>query len=225
MEINKATFTFDRMPEVVVKGQKQQFKDITVGDKTFKGVQLKDGTIARLKERADGKFDVKLMTADGQDLSQRRVRVEGGVLSRLRTKEGENVEKYDIPGERWKLHSGKSLRLDSKFAEEMTKGLQPLDPKIVIRLEKDAQEEEILITEKQSRDRSGAISRPKQKDPERDKDIRRSEDPIVIGQRSKRVMDQRSEFDRRRDEIISGSHPLPPPPKTEPQIPKKEKKE
>ena len=165
MEINKATFTFDRMPEVVVGGQKQQFKDITVGDKTFKGVQLKDGTIARLQERADGKFDVKLLTADGQDLSQRKVRVEGGVLSRLRTKEGEDVEKYDIPGERWKLHSGKSVRLDSQFAAEMTKGLKPLEPKIVIRptpppKKQDGQDDEIVIREKPARDRSDAVTTP-----------------------------------------------------------------
>jgi hypothetical protein len=134
MEVNKATFTFDSKPELLVGGKKRAFEAMELpGGKKIGGVTLKDGTIARLKRLDDGKFEVTLMAASGKDLSNRKVRIgEGGVLSRLRSTEG---EKYDLTDtDNQKLVSGRTLKLNAKTVADLTKGVEALGEKIQLRV-------------------------------------------------------------------------------------------
>ena len=115
MEVNKASFTFESKPELLIGGVKQEFKPIKVGNDTIQGVVLKDGTIARLKEHDDGTFKVTLTAADGKDLSKRAIRVQGGVLSRLQDKEG---HEFDVLPD-YKLTSGKKIYLNPDFTKKI----------------------------------------------------------------------------------------------------------
>lgn len=101
MKVAEATFAFEAMPTLKVDGEVRTFADIQVNGETFKGVDMGNGSYARLTDRTEGRFDVTLFTeAPDHDLSNMQVSVTGGGVSRLQDTEGhahgtDNVHKLD----------------------------------------------------------------------------------------------------------------------------------
>ncbi|WP_050027846.1 hypothetical protein [Verrucomicrobium sp. BvORR034] len=101
MKVAEATFAFDAMPSLKVDGEVRTFTDIQVNGETFKGVDMGNGSYARLTDRTEGRFDVTLFSeAPDHDLSNMQVSVTGGGVSRLQDTEGhahgtDNVHKLD----------------------------------------------------------------------------------------------------------------------------------
>jgi hypothetical protein len=221
MKIDRATVTFDRMPEVVQGGKTLKFTTLDLPNgKKIEGALLKDGTIARLKRRDDGKFDVKLIAGEGRNLVGKQVRVQGGAVSRLRNTDG---EKFDIP---IKLLKGKTLRLTEAFAERITQGLKPLEPNLVIRStpppkKEEVQEDEIIIRDQQpplkGRERAKSDSVPKQ-DPSsivlgrqraKSDSVPKQDDADPIVLQSKKVTVPNSQFEKVHEQIVQNPPPLP----------------
>lgn len=89
MKVAEATFAFEAMPTLKVDGEVRTFADIQVNGETFKGVDLGNGTYARLSDRTQGRFDVTLFHGSSDhDLSNMQVSVTGGGVSRLQDTEG-----------------------------------------------------------------------------------------------------------------------------------------
>jgi hypothetical protein len=101
MKVAEATFAFEAMPTLKVDGEVRTFTDIQVNGETFKGVDMGNGSYARLTDRTEGRFDVTLFSeAPDHDLSNMQVSVTGGGVSRLQDTEGhahgtDNVHKLD----------------------------------------------------------------------------------------------------------------------------------
>jgi hypothetical protein len=148
--VKSATFTFAAKPELLVGGKKQPFENMSVNGKTIQGVRLKDGSLARLSQRQDGKWNVTLTASQGKDLSKRTIHIgEGGRISRLRTAEG---ERFKLKNNQ-ELLSGRTIKLNEKWVKELTKNLDPISPKIEFRTpeapkKKDDRQDDIVLTER-----------------------------------------------------------------------------
>lgn len=89
MKVAEATFAFEAMPTLRVDGEVRSFADLQVNGETFKGVDMGNGTYARLTDRTEGRFDVTLFhESSDHDLSNMQVSVTGGGVSRLQDMEG-----------------------------------------------------------------------------------------------------------------------------------------
>lgn len=124
MNISKATLSFDSMPQVTIGGQKKEFGELTINGKTFQGVDLGNGTFAKLKTRPDGKFDVKTFHGGGKDLSALSVKVVGGTVSRIKTMDGQRIAGAGVT-----RLKGETLRFNSDFASGYSSAGTKLDGK------------------------------------------------------------------------------------------------
>lgn len=90
--ISKATLSFESRPQIKMGGVKQPFKMMDVGGKSMIGVDLGNGTVARLKSMPGGKYDIELISKSGKELSDVKIRVTGGTLSRMTTMSGTTIQ-------------------------------------------------------------------------------------------------------------------------------------
>ncbi|WP_050027845.1 hypothetical protein [Verrucomicrobium sp. BvORR034] len=89
MKVAEATLSFQAMPTLKVDGEVRTFAEIEVNGEKFQGVDLGNGTYARLADRTDGPYDVTLFHGESDhDISNLKVSVTGGGVSRLKDTEG-----------------------------------------------------------------------------------------------------------------------------------------
>lgn len=89
MKVAEATLSFQAMPTLKVDGEVRTFAELEVNGEKFQGVDLGNGTYARLGDRTDGPYDVTLFHGESDhDISNLKVSVTGGGVSRLKDTEG-----------------------------------------------------------------------------------------------------------------------------------------
>lgn len=91
-EISKVRIAFDHKPELYLHGKATAFDRaaINIGeDRRVAVADLGNGVYARLKQRADNRYDVILYSENPRALADLKVHIEGGAVSRVKSRSGD----------------------------------------------------------------------------------------------------------------------------------------